>query len=68
MEKLLIRPKELAEALGIGRTKTYELLASGIIPSVRVGTSIRIPMKELTEWIESQQARPYGQRPATLAR
>ncbi len=53
MEKLLIRPKEVAEVLGLGRTKIYELIASGIIPSVRIGRSVRVPAEELRTWINN---------------
>lgn len=54
MEKLLIRPKEAAEALCLGRSKFYALIADGTIPSVRIGKSIRVPVKELREWVNSQ--------------
>ena len=39
-ERLLLRPNEVAQLLGIGRSKTYEMLAAGIIPSVRIGASV----------------------------
>lgn len=29
MDKLLLRPKEVAELIGIGRTKVFELMRSG---------------------------------------
>ena len=29
MDRLLLRPAEAAETIGIGRSKVYELLASG---------------------------------------
>lgn len=35
MDKLLLRVHEAAEALGISRAKAYELLAGGILPSVK---------------------------------
>jgi excisionase family DNA binding protein len=35
--KLLPIP-EAAHRLGIGRTKLYELIAAGVIPTVRIGT------------------------------
>ena len=41
MERLLLRPAEASEAVGIGRSKIYELLARGEIPSVRVDGAIR---------------------------
>jgi excisionase family DNA binding protein len=54
MEKLLLRPIEAAEAVGIGRSKVYELLASGELPSIRIGTSIRVPVDALRAWIARQ--------------
>jgi excisionase family DNA binding protein len=43
MDKLLLTPIEAAEALGIGRSKLYELIQSGRLPSVRIGTCRRVP-------------------------
>ena len=54
MERLLLRPAEAAEAIGIGRSKLYELLACGDLPSVRIGGSIRVPVDKLREWIDSK--------------
>ena len=56
MEKLLLRPVEAAEAIGIGRSKVYELLASGELPSIRVGASVRVPLDALRAWIVRQLA------------
>lgn len=54
MEKILLKPVEAAEVLGIGRTRTYELLATGELPSVRIGRSIRVPVVALNRWVEAQ--------------
>jgi excisionase family DNA binding protein len=35
--RLLLRPAEAAELLGVGRSKLYALLAARELPSVRVG-------------------------------
>lgn len=51
MDKLLLTPEEAAEALGIGRTKVYELMASGALASVRIGRCRRVPRDALTELI-----------------
>ena len=32
------------------------VIAAGVMPSVRVGQSIRVPVKMLNEWIEQQLA------------
>ena len=54
MDKLLLRPTEAAEAIGIGRSKVYELLASGELPSIRIGCSVRVPVDALRAWIDRQ--------------
>ena len=54
MERLLLRPEEAAETLGIGRSKTYELLASGELPSIKVGRSMRVPTDALRAWIRDR--------------
>jgi len=43
-----------AEAIGISRSKIYELLASGELPSVRIGASVRVPVEALRAWIAEQ--------------
>ncbi len=55
-DRLLLRPPEVAEALGIGRSKAYELIAAGTIPSIRIGGSVRVPVEKLRQWIESKSA------------
>jgi excisionase family DNA binding protein len=47
MDKILLTPTEAATALGIGRSKVYELLRNGTLASVRIDTCRRIPAAEL---------------------
>ena len=54
MDRLLFRPAEVAEALGICRTRAYDLINSGAIPSVRLGKSVRVPAQALRTWIAEQ--------------
>ena len=51
MEQLLLRPNEVADALGISRSRAYELISTGEIPSVRLGTSIRVKADSLRDWV-----------------
>jgi excisionase family DNA binding protein len=54
--RLLLRPTEVADALGFSRSKTYELIASGVIPSIRVANMVRVPVEALRAWIDQQLA------------
>ena len=56
MERMLLSPGEVAEVLGIGRSRVYEFLAAGTLPSIRVGRSIRVPVENLREWIATRAA------------
>jgi excisionase family DNA binding protein len=53
--------RQLQELLGIGHTKAYSLVASGEIPSVKIGRIIRINRQDLNDWLE-QQRRPTFDR------
>jgi excisionase family DNA binding protein len=55
MEKMLLTPGEAAQLISVGRSKMYALLAAGVLPPVRVGKSLRVPVKALEKWVEAQQ-------------
>ena len=54
-EREWITLRDMQQVLGIGSTKAYELVASGEVPSVRIGRAIRISRKELEHWLEEQR-------------
>jgi excisionase family DNA binding protein len=56
----LLRVEEAAEVLQVGRTKVYELMARGELPVVRIGRSVRIPLRSLQEWIVDRTEYPPG--------
>jgi excisionase family DNA binding protein len=49
--RLLLRPEEAAQVLGLGRTKVYELIRSGALRSVKVGNSRRVSTAALAEYV-----------------
>ena len=53
-EKLLMRPAEAAEQLGVSRSRCYELLKNGQIPSIKIGSSVRVPTGQLKAWIDDR--------------
>ena len=53
-EPALLRVEEASRYLALGRTKTYELVAQGEIPSIRFGRSLRIPREALRAWLDAQ--------------
>lgn len=49
--RALLRIDEAADVLGLSRSKVYQLAASGLIPSIKIGRSRRIPAAGLQRWI-----------------
>ena len=47
--------KDVQQLLGIGRTKAYELVATGELPAVRIGRCIRVNRNELDEWLQDRR-------------
>jgi excisionase family DNA binding protein len=60
MDRLLLKPAEAAEAIGVSRSRIYELLAAGDLPSVRLGKSIRVPVGALQAWINAHVRQEVG--------
>lgn len=53
---------EVAEELRIARSRAYELVANGKIPSVRIGRSVRVNRRELERWLEDSRQQSVGRR------
>jgi len=54
-QRLLLRIPEVAETLGIGRTKIYEMIATGELPTIRIGRAVRISVATLQKWVEERE-------------
>ena len=51
MNKILLTVPEAAAALAISRSKLYELLAAGVVRSVRIDGSRRVPVEALEAYV-----------------
>ncbi|MCD7770400.1 MAG: helix-turn-helix domain-containing protein [Oscillospiraceae bacterium] len=65
--KLLLSVKEAAEALGISRSKLYELIHAEAFPTMSIGGRRLIPVSGLERWIDSQTGPPDGEQYDDLA-
>jgi excisionase family DNA binding protein len=50
--KGLLRVEEAAEWLGLGRTTAWSLVYRGVLPSVTIGRSRRVPMAALQAFVD----------------
>lgn len=48
----LLTVEDVADVLGISRSKVYELISSGALPSVRIGRSRRVRVSDLDVFVE----------------
>ena len=53
MTQLLLTVPEAAKTLAISRSKLYELLAAGLVRSVRIDGSRRVPVEALETYVAS---------------
>ena len=56
MESLLLRPDDAARVLSLSRARLYELMAAGVIKSIKIGGSRRIPAEALKRFVDDQVA------------
>jgi excisionase family DNA binding protein len=50
----VLKVKEIAALLRISLSQAYELIAQGVIPSIRFGKAIRVPRAALEEHLSLQ--------------
>lgn len=53
-EPVLLRTEEVSRLLQIGRTMTFQLIANGDLPVIRIGRAVRVPRSELERWIRER--------------
>jgi excisionase family DNA binding protein len=57
--KRLLSAPDVSASLGIGLTKTWELIATGELPTVRIGRRRLVPAAALDEYVRGlEQAEP----------
>lgn len=50
-DRLAVSPGEAANLAGIGRTKLYEAMNAGVLPSFKIGTRRLIRIAEIEAWL-----------------
>ena len=54
LRPMLLTIPQVAELLGLGRTKVYELIAKEGLPSVKLQSALRVPVDELEQWVKQR--------------
>ena len=55
IEPALLRPRDAAKFLGVSDRHLWGLTAAGLIPSVKLGRSVRYSVSRLRDFIDAQQ-------------
>lgn len=53
--KTYLKAKTIAQVLGISRSKAYQILNSGMIPTVRFGSTVRVHPDDLQEFLNKSK-------------
>ena len=56
MDKLLYTVEEVITLTGLGKSKVYDVMRDGSLPSVKIGASRRIPAEALRQFIADLMA------------
>jgi excisionase family DNA binding protein len=59
MDRVLLKVSEVAGAIGLSRSKTYELISRGDIESVMIGRSRRVPSEAVIDFVERLRDRNH---------
>jgi excisionase family DNA binding protein len=58
MPETLLTPSEAARVLAVTKTRLYRLVGAGVIPTVRLGRSLRFSPAALEALIRSERVEP----------
>ncbi|MEP7027692.1 MAG: helix-turn-helix domain-containing protein [Candidatus Eisenbacteria bacterium] len=50
----MLRPADIAPLLGVSRSRVYQLLRQGLLPSTKCGRAFRIPRAAWDQWLANQ--------------
>lgn len=53
-ERLLLRVEEAARLMCLSRSKVFVMMAEGVLPVIRFGPAVRIPRRQLEDWIAAR--------------
>ena len=57
MSRLLLKTEDVASLLDLSYYTTSKMIREGLIPSMKIGTAVRVPLRALEEWIEKETER-----------
>jgi excisionase family DNA binding protein len=65
--RITLRPREIANALGVGLRSVEQWIAIGKLPSVLVERTVMVPIHDLLRFLEENRRIPRSHRTPSLA-
>ena len=59
-QELLLRIDVAAERLAVSRATLYRMVQRGELPTVRIGTAVRVPVQAIERWLADRMASQGG--------
>ena len=59
-QELLLRMDVAAERLAVSRATLYRMVQRGELPTVRIGSAVRVPVSALDRWLADHLASQGG--------
>ena len=57
IEPMLLTIPQVAQSLNLGRTKVYDLINHAGLPTIKLGSAMRVPLSSLKRWVEQREQR-----------
>ena len=54
LQPLLLNVPQVAQLLGLSRTKVYELIATEGLPVLKFGRAVRVSLTALQQWLDQR--------------
>lgn len=61
MEKLLVTTREAFEAIGVGRSKGFQILAAGELETVKIGSAMRVTTSSIRAYVDKLRGHSEGE-------
>ena len=55
LQPLLLNVPQVAQLLGLSRTKVYELIVTEGLPVLKFGRAVRVSFKSLQQWLDQRE-------------
>jgi len=60
VEPMLLTIPQTAQSMSLGRTKVYDLINNAGLPTIKLGSSIRVPLSSLKQWLEQRERQGHS--------